>query len=75
MSHSLSKSLGSFTSYSKTAEGLSLKSKNGQLDITFYSDKIVRIWAFQNQQPEDFSYAVVGTPQTTAFSVALPPIT
>jgi alpha-glucosidase len=70
MSHSLSKSLGSFTSYSKTAEGLSLKSKNGQLDITFYSDKIVRIWAFQNQQPEDFSYAVVGTPQTTAFSVA-----
>lgn len=41
----------------------------GHLSITLYSDTMVRVWAYQRQQPEDFSYAVVGTPLATAFEV------
>jgi alpha-glucosidase len=69
MSNSLSKTLGSFVSYTKTHEGVAIKTVNGHLAIVLFTDKIVRVWAYRGQQAEDFSYAVVGAHQAIQFLV------
>ncbi|MFM8834167.1 MAG: glycoside hydrolase family 31 protein [Cytophagales bacterium] len=69
MANSISSSLGSFVSYSKHAQGVDISAAQGNLCLTLYGDSVVRVWAFQSEKPEDFSYAVVGTPLPTLFEV------
>ncbi|MFM7856611.1 MAG: DUF4968 domain-containing protein, partial [Flammeovirgaceae bacterium] len=69
MAHSVSSSLGSFVSYSKHAQGIDISATQGNLCLTLYADSIVRVWAFQSEKPEDFSYAVVGAPLPASFEV------
>lgn len=69
MANSVSSGLGTFVSLAKNSNGIDIKTSHGNVSLTFYSDTIARVWAYQQSKPEDFSYAVVGTPQQTVFSV------
>lgn len=65
----LSKGLGELTSWSKTNHGISGETTNGFFRILIYNPSTIRISLSQQQTFDDFSYAVVGSPADTEFSV------
>ena len=65
---STSKGLGHLTSFEKKEKGIQLITSFGNLNLTFFSEKIVRVWAYHEIQDEDFSYAVVGKAEKVDFS-------
>lgn len=69
MAQAVSNTLGSFVSFTKTPQGIDIAGNQGTLSLAFYSDTVVKIWAYPGKRPEDFSYAVVGTPLETTFTV------
>ncbi len=58
------KSLGQLLSHSIEGQQITLQTDCGTAHITPYSDSVIRLRIFQGEPLEDFSYAVVGTPQT-----------
>ena len=66
---STSKGLGHLTSFEKNVKGIQLITSFGNLNLTFFSEKIVQVWAYHGIQDEDFSYAVVGKAEKVDFSL------
>ncbi len=65
----LSKSLGNLTTWAKDAYGISGETTNGSFRVQVYNESIVRISLSQQTAFEDFSYAVVATPDKNGFSL------
>jgi alpha-glucosidase len=60
-----SKSLGKLVRWEKTAHGIEGSTDQGRFRVTAYTDQMIRIAITQEDFFEDFSYAVVATPQVT----------
>jgi alpha-glucosidase len=69
LNSSVSNSLGTLTNWATTPSGLQGVTDNGNFRIIVYNDNIVRV-VVTKQKFEDFSYAVVASPQPTEFSLA-----
>lgn len=68
-SNSLSLPTGALASWSKSPTGISGKTSNGFFKIEFYSESVVRIVNSRSESFNDFSYAVVATPQPIKFDI------
>lgn len=62
-----SKSLSTLTQFTKTEAGLIGQTDHAHFRVMIYSDAIVRITVTQQNEFEDFSYAVVANPAPTPF--------
>jgi alpha-glucosidase len=65
----LSESLGSLVDWSTTHNTLTGKTTNGNFRIILYNDGIARITASKDDTYEDFSYAVIATPEFPGVTV------
>jgi len=66
----LNESLGTHQGHERTKHGLRLRTENGTVQVTVYSDAVIRIHITrEGDEPDDFSYAVVAQPEKTDFSV------
>ncbi|GIL24055.1 MAG: alpha-glucosidase [Bacteroidota bacterium] len=63
-----SQSLGTFVSFSRTSTGISGITTLGNFQVSVYNNSIFKI-SISKYEFEDFSYAVVGTPQSTPFTI------
>ena len=66
---SLSKSLGNLTKWTRQPDGLSGETDLGRFYVTVYNDRIIRINITQEARFEDFSYAVVASPQSASYVI------
>ncbi len=66
---SASKSIGQYQSHQLTQTGLLVKSTVGHLSIKVFTADVVQIRFSFTELGEDFSYAVVGKPQSASFRV------
>jgi alpha-glucosidase len=64
-----SQGLGNLISFDKQEGGVFIKTTFGNLSVKLFSDRIAQIWAFHGNPREDFSYAVVGEPIQSHFSL------
>lgn len=67
---SLSRSLGTMTNWTRHANGLAGETDYGRFNIIVYNHRIIRISATKEEFFEDFSYAVVATPQPDTYSIS-----
>lgn len=72
---SLSKSLGSLKKWTKEIYGLSGEMDQGRFKVVVYTDHTIRINLTREAEFEDFSYAVIATPQQQNFTVTEHPDT
>ncbi|MBN8575752.1 MAG: glycoside hydrolase family 31 protein [Cytophagales bacterium] len=68
LNSSSSQSLGVLTAVTKTPSGISGTTSNGNFKVDLYNESIFKI-SISKEPFEAFSYAVVGTPESTAFNV------
>lgn len=62
-------SLTAVTDFQQENEQFFLQTAEAKVKVTVFSDQIIQVRAIQNHQEfEDFSYAVVGSPQETAIT-------
>jgi alpha-glucosidase len=66
---STSNSLGDLLNWKQLDKGLTGETTNGRFRVLFYNDHTVRIQITREIEFEDFSYAVVASPQAKAISV------
>lgn len=62
-SHSVSKSLGDLITWNHCPSGIKGETTYGKFRVLFYNESIVKVTATQQAEFDDFSYAVVATPQ------------
>ena len=68
-SRSASVGLGNYQSYHQNKNGLEIQTTNGVLRLTLYSESTVQVRASYSGLKEDFSYTVIGTPQSVKFLI------
>lgn len=66
---SLSNSLGNLLNWKQLDNGLTGETTNGRFRVLFYNDHTVRIQITRENEFEDFSYAVVASPQAKDISI------
>jgi alpha-glucosidase len=69
LNSTLSRSLGDLLQYRKIENGISGETTEGKFRVTLYNQGIARITATRHDSFEDFSYAVIATPQQTNFEL------
>src|SRR5271154_7006441 len=63
------RSLGNLTSFKSDQAGISGETSFGKFKVTVYSDSICRISITLNEAFENFSYAVVASPEKSGFAI------
>jgi alpha-glucosidase len=64
------KRIGTINSFERHDHGVSCKTQSEVLKLSFYNENIVRVSISEHDDPEDFSYAVVASPQQVTMHVA-----
>ena len=67
---STSQGLGNYISYDKNEASIQFITDFGTLHLTFFSEKMVQVWAYHGIQDKEFSYAVVGEPIPLKYAVS-----
>jgi alpha-glucosidase len=65
----LSQDLGTLTSWNRDPHGITAQTERGQFRLLLYHESIIRISLTRDASYDDFSYAVVATPQAVPFQV------
>ena len=69
LTSSSSRSLGTLTNWKIQPGGMCGETDHGRFNVIVYNDRIIRISATRDESFEDFSYAVVATPQSDNYTV------
>jgi len=65
----LSHSLGNLTTWNQEQSGITADTTNGKFRLSVYNDHSIRIQVTQEDEFENFSYAVIASPDAQSFSI------